>query len=257
LFFFYGDGGTGKSTFVNTLQRILGTYARTAPMATFTATSFDKHPTDLAMLAGARLVAANETEQGRSWAAERIKSLTGGDPISARFMRQDFFEFVPKFKLLFVGNNAPNLATVDDAIRRRFIVVPFDIKPKVKDMRLNEKLSAEAPQILQWCIDGCRDWLAHGLVPPDKVMQATAVYFDDQDLFTRWLEERVDRTDSTKTTTKEAALTSWNAFRAIAGDRPEQAQDIAQRLRRAGFTDGRSRDRTNRKRVWLGMELRP
>jgi putative DNA primase/helicase len=255
LFFVFGDGGTGKSTFLNTLQRIFGSYARTAPMDAFAETTYDKHPTDLAMLAGARLVAANETEQGRKWAAARIKSLTGGDPIAARFMRQDFFEFTPEFKLLFVGNFAPSFETVDDAIRRRFYVLPFDIKPKVKDDRLTEKLTAEGPQILQWCIDGCRDWLTNGLVVPEKVRQATDIYFSEQDMFARWLEDRVHRCDHRITTPKSKALASWNAFRKEAGDRPEKAQDLNQRLSRAGFHEGRSPDRAHRERVWHGMGL--
>ena len=129
---------------MNTLAKLLGSYARIAPMDSFVASSFDKHPTDLAMLEGSRLVTANETETGRKWATARIKSLSGGDPISARFMRQDFFTYIPTFKLLFVGNHAPNLEVVDEAMLRRFHVVPFDVKPKAKDLDLPNKLAAEA-----------------------------------------------------------------------------------------------------------------
>lgn len=100
LFFIYGPGGNGKSVFLNTLVHILGEYAVSAPMDTFTSSKFHGHPTDLAMLKGARLVTASETEEGRAWAEARIKALTGGDPITARFMRQDFFTYQPQFKLL-------------------------------------------------------------------------------------------------------------------------------------------------------------
>ena len=93
LLFVYGPGGNGKSVFLNTVSGILGDYCRTAPMDTFTAAHGDRHPTDLAMLRGARLVTATETEEGRAWAEARIKQMTGGDPITARFMRQDFFTF--------------------------------------------------------------------------------------------------------------------------------------------------------------------
>ncbi|MGP3779934.1 DUF5906 domain-containing protein, partial [Halanaerobium saccharolyticum] len=88
-------------------------YATTASMDTFVASRSDRHPTDLAMLRGARLVSASETEEGRAWAESRIKQMTGGDAISARFMRQDFFTFQPQFKLFVVGNHQPALHSVD------------------------------------------------------------------------------------------------------------------------------------------------
>jgi putative DNA primase/helicase len=100
LFFLYGFGANGKTTFINAITACARDYHRTAPIETFTASSVDRHPTDLAGLRGARLVTAIETEEGRRWAESRIKSLTGGDKIPARFMRQDFFEYTPQFKLL-------------------------------------------------------------------------------------------------------------------------------------------------------------
>ena len=103
LFFLYGVGANGKSTFINALTGCLGEYHRTAPIETFIASKQVQHPTDLAGLRGARLVTAVETEEGRRWNESKIKTLTGGDKIAARFMRQDFFEFVPQFKLLFAG----------------------------------------------------------------------------------------------------------------------------------------------------------
>jgi putative DNA primase/helicase len=111
LFFLHGSGANGKSVFVNTFAGLLGDYSTTAPMEAFLASTFERHPTDLAGLQGARLVTAIEIEQGRRWAENKIKSLTGGDPISARFMRQDFFQYVPQFKLVIAGNNKPGLRT--------------------------------------------------------------------------------------------------------------------------------------------------
>jgi putative DNA primase/helicase len=119
LFFGYGTGGNGKGVFLNTLTGLMNDYASVAGMETFTASSSDRHPTDLAMLRGARLVTAQETEEGRKWAESRIKAMTGGDPITARFMRQDFFTFLPNFKLFIAGNHKPGLRSVDEAIRRR------------------------------------------------------------------------------------------------------------------------------------------
>ena len=96
-------------------------------MDMFTVTHSERHPTDLAMLRGARLVTAIETEEGKRWDESKLKALTGGDPIAARFMRQDFFEYIPQFKLLIAGNHKPSFRNVDEAIRRRVKLVPFTV----------------------------------------------------------------------------------------------------------------------------------
>jgi P4 family phage/plasmid primase-like protien len=190
LLFVYGPGGNGKSVFLNTVSGILGDYCRTAAMDTFTTTPGDRHPTDLAMLRGARLVTATETEEGRAWAEARIKQLTGGDPISARFMRQDFFSFLPQFKLTIAGNHKPTLKNVDEAARRRFNIAPFLHTPPQPDRGLETRLRDEWPGILAWMIAGCVDWQGNGLVRPKVVTDATADYFDAQDIIGRWLAER-------------------------------------------------------------------
>src|ERR1019366_5705863 len=110
-------GANGKSVFAVTMAGLLGDYSKTAPISSFTASTTEQHPTDLAGLRGARFVTAIETEDGRWWAEAKIKNLTGGDRITARFMRQDFFEYVPQFKLVVAGNHKPGLRTVDEAIR--------------------------------------------------------------------------------------------------------------------------------------------
>ena len=115
--------------------------------------------------------------------------MTGGDRISARFMRQDFFEFTPQFKLMIVGNHKPVLRNVDEAARRRFLIVPFERKPEHPDRELEQKLLAEANGIMQWMIEGCLDWQANGLLKPASVLAATEEYFSDQDLFAHWLAE--------------------------------------------------------------------
>jgi putative DNA primase/helicase len=127
LAFLYGTGANGKSTLLNAVTGIASDYHRTAPIETFTANNTDRHPTDLAGLRGARLVTATETEEGRRWAESRIKALTGGDRIAARFMRQDFFQYVPQFKLVIAGNHKPGLRSVDKAMRRRFHLIPFTV----------------------------------------------------------------------------------------------------------------------------------
>jgi putative DNA primase/helicase len=189
LLFVYGDGGNGKSVFLNAETTIMKDYAVISAMETFTSSNNDKHPTELAMLRGARLVTASETEAGKAWAEARIKQITGGDPITARFMRQDFFTYMPQFKLTIIGNHKPTLHNIDEAARRRFNIVPFTRKPAISDPQLGEKLMAEAPGILQWMIEGCLDWQKNGLVRPASVTEATDEYFSDQEVFPRWLEE--------------------------------------------------------------------
>ena len=191
MFFAFGTGGNGKGVFINTLTGILAAYAVVASMETFTASQSDRHPTDLAMLRGARLVTAQETEEGRRWAESRIKALTGGDPVTARFMRQDFFTFEPVFKLLIAGNHRPGLRGVDEAIRRRMNLLPFTvtIPTAERDLHLPEKLRKEWPGILKWAIDGAVEWKEGGLKAPTAVIDATADYLDAEDALAGWLAE--------------------------------------------------------------------
>jgi putative DNA primase/helicase len=158
LIFVHGPGGNGKTVFVNAITSIMGDYSCTAAMDTFTASRGDRHPTELAMLRGARVVTASETEHGRAWAEAKIKQLTGGDAITAHFMRKDDFTFRPTFKLTIIGNHKPRLRNVDDAMQRRVNIIPFVHKPRQADSRLEEKLRNEWPGILRWMLNGCLDW---------------------------------------------------------------------------------------------------
>jgi putative DNA primase/helicase len=175
LFFLFGTGANGKSVTIDTIAGILNDYHRTAAIETFTASTTERHPTDLAGLRGARLVTAVETEEDRRWAESRIKTLTRGDTIAARFMRQDYFEFAPQFKLVIAGNHKPGLRSVDEAIRRRFHLLPFTvtIPHAERNPNLREQLKAEWPGILSWMLEGCLDWQRRGLCPPKAVLDAT------------------------------------------------------------------------------------
>lgn len=239
LFFIYGPGGNGKSVFLNTLVHILGDYAMSAPMDTFTASKFSSHPTELAMLKGARLVTASETEEGRAWAEARIKALTGGDPISARFMRQDFFTYQPHFKLLFAGNHQPSLSSVDPAMQRRFNMMPFVHKPKQPDHMLEEKLKAEAPRILAWALAGCLDWQKHGLGRPESVSNATADYFANQDLLGQWIEEACETTPGTWDQ-PGTLFKSWVEFSKRSGEDAGTSKTFRTSLEKRGFPWSRS-----------------
>ena len=220
LFFLYGTGANGKSVFVNTLATILGDYATNAPMDTFMETRTDRHPTDMAGLRGARFVAAIETEQGKRWAESKLKNLTGGDKISARFMRQDFFEFFPQFKLFVAGNHKPAIRNIDEAMKRRLHLIPFTITvpPERRDKNLQQKLLAERDGILAWAVQGCLDWQRHGrLSPPQRVVDATEEYFEAEDALGRWLDERCVREPNAKSLTAEL-FNDWKQWAEASGE---------------------------------------
>jgi putative DNA primase/helicase len=211
LFFCYGTGGNGKGVLVGTWQKILGDYSVVAPMETFTATKNERHPTELAMLRGA--ATAQETEDGHHWAESKIKALTGGDPVSARFMRQDFFTYQPTFKLIVAGNHRPSLRNVDEAIRRRFNLIPFvvTIPPDERDPNLAEKLKEEWPGMLAWAIEGCLEWQRTGLAPPTAVVDATESYLTEEDAVGRFLAERRERHAQAQAELKKL-YAEWKTF---------------------------------------------
>jgi putative DNA primase/helicase len=205
LLFLYGTGANGKSVFVNTISKIFGSYAIVAPMELFMASKHERHPTEIAKLRGARLVVGQETEKGRRWDVTKIKNLTSDDQLTGRFMRQDFFDFKPTHKLIITGNHKPSLRSVDEAIRRRFLLVPFTVQvPKAeRDPYLARKLEAEWPAILRWMVDGCLEWHRVGLKVPAIVRDATDEYFDDEDTMGLWINEWIDRDPHAFTLTNE------------------------------------------------------
>ncbi|WP_426614495.1 phage/plasmid primase, P4 family [Bradyrhizobium sp. McL0616] len=212
--FAYGTGANGKSTFINTITRILAEYVAVADMGTFIASNTERHPTDLAKLRGARLVVAQETQKGRRWDETKIKALTGGDRLTARFMRQDFFDFVPTFKLFIAGNHKPRLGSVDEAMRRRLLIVPFTVRIPAdeRDPELAEKLWGERAAILRWCLDGCLQWQRDGLAAPACVRDATDEYFRDQDTTGEWLEDCTEDADDRAFTRMADLFASWKIW---------------------------------------------
>jgi putative DNA primase/helicase len=243
LFFGYGTGRNGKSVLLKTVADILGAYHKTASIETFTASNTDRHPTDLAGLMGARLVTAVETEEGRRWAESRIKTLTGGDTVSARFMRQDFFEYRPQFKLAIAGNHKPSLRSVDEAIRRRFHLIPFSVTIPADraDPELADKLKWEWPGILQWLIDGCLEWQRIGLRPPQAVLDATAAYLEAEDALAAWIDDKCER-DPKAWEQSTMLFASWSAWADKAGEPVGTMRRFSQTLESRGFVPQRKSD---------------
>jgi putative DNA primase/helicase len=256
LVFIHGGGGNGKGVVVNTIKGIVGDYAATPTMESLTASKNDRHSTDFAMLRGARVACASETEKGRAWAESKIKQLTGGDDVTARFLYKNNFTFRPTFKLLIIGNDKPRLNNVGAAERRRYIIVPFNFKPEVPDKQLEEKLKAEWPAILRWMIEGCLDWQNNGLIRPQSVKDETEKYFSDQDLWAQWLEDDCDLEPENryKMAGTGELFNSWSNYAKASGVDAGNNVDFASRLEREGCV--RTREGKDRKRIWRGIEVR-
>lgn len=215
LFFGWGTGTNGKGTLVQALAGIMGDYCSSAPVELFMASKVDRHPTELARLQFTRAVTCGETHRHRRWDDTKIKALTGGDKITARFMRQDDFEFWPQFKLFISGNYKPRIQSPDEAMRRRMNLVPFSvtIPDEQKDLDLFEKkLKPELPGILSWAIRGAREWFEEGLKPPELVRNATREYLSEEDSYAIWLSDCTERKSARSWTNSTALFDCWRAW---------------------------------------------
>ncbi|ALN78563.1 phage/plasmid primase, P4 family [Lysobacter antibioticus] len=255
LFFLYGTGANGKSVFVNTLATILGDYATNAPMDTFMESRGERHPTELAGLRGARFVAAVETEEGRRWNEAKLKAITGGDKISARFMRQDFFEYIPQFKLVVAGNHKPAIRNVDEAMKRRLHMIPFTvtIPPERRDGRMTEKLLVERDAVMAWAVQGCLDWQRIGLQPPQCVLDATDEYFEAEDALGRWTDERCQEHPQAQALVSDLFV-DWKDWAQANGEFAGSIKRFAEMLESRKF--GRRRGAKGARYV-IGLSLRP
>ena len=257
--FAYGTGANGKGTFINTISEMFGDHATVADMGTFIASTSDRHPTDVAKLRGSRLVVAQETQEGRRWNETKLKAMTGGDMMTARFMRQDFFDFKPTFKLFIIGNHKPSLSNVDAAIRRRLRLVPFNIQvPEAeRDKHLPEKLKAEWPAIMRWVVDGCLEWQRIGLSPPSIVRDATDAYFSSEDIFGQWLDDACDAEvgNAYKWEAVGVLFAAWTAYANRANEEPGSIKAFSEQMQARGYA---ACQKGNAKtRSLSGVRLRP
>jgi putative DNA primase/helicase len=253
LLFLFGTGGNGKGVFTSTVAGIFNDYCVTAPMEMFIESRFDRHPTEIAKLMGARLVIAHETQKGRPWDEAKIKNLTGGDRLTGRFMRGDFFDFNPAHKLMIAGNYKPRLRNVDEAIRRRILLVPFTVNiPKAEqDKDLTESLKKEWPAILRWMIEGCLEWKRIGLAVPSDVRRATEDYLADQDILGQWCDECL-ACDLMAFTTTSVLFASWRGWCEARNLSPGTETAFSDSLRDRQYEHGRR----NFGRGFKGIALR-
>ncbi len=193
LCFFYGEGRNGKSTIVDLIAEMTGPYAATVPIESLAGSEqrkgSDATP-DLVRLPGARMVHASEPEKGQKLREALVKQLTGGEEILARRMMQEFVEVKPEFKLTISGNYKPEIRGTDKGIWRRVLMVPFltTFADADVDKALPKKLWKERAGILNWLLNGCREWLHHGLIVPAEILAATEEYRTENDPIREFLD---------------------------------------------------------------------
>lgn len=255
LHFLYGLGANGKSTFIETIMAMLGCYAKmTSPETIMVKKTTGGIPNDLAGLKGARLVSAQEVESGRRLAESLVKSLTGGDTISARFLHGEFFEFKPTFKLWISGNSKPVVWGNDYAIWRRIRLIPFTVQipAEEQDRRLSEKLRRELPGILNWSLAGCMAWQKEGLTPPEEVAAATENYRDEMDVIGQFIAERC-LTGPGKEVTAKILYAAFGEWSKLQGEKHPLSQQIfGMRMAERGFSKRRG---AGGKRYWEGLGI--
>lgn len=254
FFFVYGPGRTGKSTFVNIVRELIGDYGVHTPTDTLLSKQYDNNiPADLARMVGARMVTAIEANWDRHIDEARIKAMTGGEPITARFMRQDFFEFQPEFKLWFVANDYPRVRGTAGAFWERVRVIPFNVEvpDDERDLNLVAKLRGEASGIFNWAIKGCLDYQANGLAEPASVKRASSKWQKNADHVRKFADENLIQEDGHLLPAGHlhSFYKSWCRSH---GETPLSTAALKQQLEAYDLVH----DRTNTGSVWINVKFR-
>lgn len=254
IFILFGTGRNGKSTLLELLRGILGDYAMRTPTETLMVRRDAGVPNDIARLKGVRFVSASESEDGQRLAEAKIKDLTGSDTISARFMRGEFFDFLPSFKLWLATNHKPIIRGTDNAIWDRIKLVPFleRIPDHEQDKHLREKLMREAPGILAWAVRGCLDWQREGLGEPKGVRDATASYRSEMDILGAFLEECCFLGEDAHVSAT-AIYMAYARWCDVNGEKLPTKTMLGKRLTERGFESKQMG--TDRRRSWIGLGL--
>ena len=251
IFLCYGKGSNGKSRFLEVLTRLLGDYSANASFDTFDADRRSDNTNDLAALKGRRLVTVIETEADRRLAEARVKSVTGGDLITARFLYGEFFSYRPQFKIWMSMNHLPVIKGTERGIWRRLKLIPFlQSFEGREDMQLDATLQAELPGILNWALVGLREWQAHGLGRAVAIDAATQKYQEESDQVGRWLSD-CTVAGPRFTTTAAAAYKSYSGWSDTNGEKSFTQSLWGRRLSDLGFT----RERGRTAWTWHGFGL--
>jgi putative DNA primase/helicase len=218
----------------------------------------DAIPNDVARLKGVRFVSASETTEGRAFDEAAIKDLTGGDRIAARFMRGEWFEFLPQFKIFLSTNHKPRVTGRDDAIWDRIRLVPFNVRIPDAEQRPMEELLAgfreEMPGILAWAVKGCLEWQRNGLGTPPQVAEATAAYRDEMDVLGDFIAECC-RVEPMTTISGRELYEAYRTWAEEAGERPMSQCMFSLRMAERGRAEGFEKRHTRAGRIWMGLAL--
>lgn len=241
---FYGQGANGKTVLLETVQELLGDYATVAPQK-FLVQGPGQHATEIAAIAGARLVIASETNEGEKFDEAKVKILTGGDSIKARFMRQDEFTFTPSHLLVMMTNHRPEVGSGGTSFWRRLREIPFTnvIPDGQRDPELKTRLVAEhGPAIMAWLAQGAALYKLTGLAEPDKVKAATQTYEASTDTVGRFIDEMcmLGGGEHVKVQTSRVR-DAYEAWCRQEGETPVTAKAFTTQLT-GRFTVGKSRD---------------
>lgn len=246
FFLCYGNGGNGKSTFLETVIHVLGDYATSADIELFLMSPTQRVGSaneELLALRGVRMVYAFEPNEGRALMESRIKQITGGERINARPLYGRPIHFYPKFSLWLSTNHRPVIRGTDDGIWRRVLLIPWRAKigEDQKDDSLGRKLLSEAPGIMRWILEGAWKWQHERLGIPAEVRDQTLAYRDEMDLIGAFLEQccKVDDLDA-----KETSSSLYEVFKAwceTQGERAWKQKTLKERLRERGITCTKNR----------------
>jgi P4 family phage/plasmid primase-like protien len=252
LFLLYGKGANGKSTFLEVVRHVIGDYAQTADFGSFMVSKNQTVRNDIAKLNGARLVTATESESGKRMSESVVKQLTGGDTVTARFLYSEHFEFVPQFKLWLGTNHKPKIVGADDGIWRRIRLIPFTVQfqKEQQDKDLPKKLKAEAAGILNWALEGLRQWQKMGLAEPETVTDATSEYRADQDVLQHFIDARC-KTGVGERVKGSSLYGSYKLWAELAGEFIMSERDFGNAMSDRGY----SRYRKSSERGWEGIAL--
>lgn len=254
FFIFHGIGANGKSTILRAILDLLGDYATTTRPETFLTKRGDGIPNDVAALAGARFVVSLESEHGKRLAEALVKGITGGDKLSARFLHKEFFTFAPQLKFFIGTNHKPTIRGTDHAMWRRVRCIPFAvvIPDHEQDKMLSAKLREEYEGVLTWLVQGCMAWRRDGLGPPLEVLQATAAYRAEQDVFGAFLRDCCVLEPTAKSTKDEV----YNAYSSWCETNGEPYRLTKRELTTALCEAGIVNAKVRKARGWLGLRLR-
>jgi putative DNA primase/helicase len=254
LFFLHGTGSNGKGVFSETIKRLIGDYGQTAPESLFTKDRNQSATNDIARLAGCRMAIAAELEEGTHFAESRVKALTGGDTITARFLHKEFFDFQPTHHFWISGNHRPRVTGTDAGIWRRIRLVPFTVTilEAEKDKDLPNKLAAELTGILNWALEGGMRWQREGLETPACVKQATEEYRAEEDVLGQFLAECTEESTGDRVTMSNL-FEAYQAWAIEGGIRyPLTARAFNKKLDERGM----HRTNSNGQRYWDGIRPR-